>query len=781
MEQLKQFDAAITRVPVVSAASASTFYDLSPLLASPLYSQLIARLASQVKTWAFDTIVGVGSRGFCFACPVAYALQKDCVLLNKPESLPLCGPSDQRLAAGDYPDRLEVQQGLLTGRRCVLVDEFLGTGGTLEAAAQLLAEDGAVLEGVLCPVELVDLQGRARLPAGAKVSAILRFSRRPTVPGSVQTFEQTDPFSWEERITLERKYGLSSRDSSFTTPRFFVMWHPSLQELGEAFLAQYPEYQFAPISWGHFPDGSPNLRFFRYLENAHIVFLLNTLDFSVFAEQLMVLSILPRQHICSLTIVIFFYGVGTMERVDVEGSVATAESTAKMISNIYGQTQVGAPSVILFDPHVTTERFYFADTVCPRLASGLPALLRKVAISPLELASDDTRGGSEESSGGSIGTGFREAYEAIVFPDQGAYKRFSKEFEATTPMVVCAKTRDGDQRVVQVNDYYNVPPLTSFRKLLIVDDLVQSGNTLIECARALKATFGQATSVSVYVTHGVFPRQSWRKLADSPDISRVFVTNSISHPILRFQKKFVILDLTPELAELVPRCGEPKAEARDYVLSQNTRVPAQLHHWDLSRNVAWPQPKSHPIRVLLASKSASKIRGVWEVFTARFRLPLVLDFRAQPSLISDQPLGEETKRGLLNRLKGIKGEAGYDFYVAVESGIEKQAGEGKADLFLDRCWAAVHTAEENKTAIGVSYGVPVRGEFASHVAEIFRLRESGEDPNAQCRTPYGMHLQKAYACPNDDWYSLVGFPPRWFMVFCACQAAGPFVELVPRD
>lgn len=47
------------------------------------------------------------------------------------------------------------------------------------------------------------------------------------------------------------------------------------------------------------------------------------------------------------------------------------------------------------------------------------------------------------------------------------------------------------------------------RHVVIVDDLVQSGSTLIECQKML-AERG-AAKVSAYVTHGVFPEDSWKR------------------------------------------------------------------------------------------------------------------------------------------------------------------------------------------------------------------------------------------------------------------------------
>ncbi len=47
--------------------------------------------------------------------------------------------------------------------------------------------------------------------------------------------------------------------------------------------------------------------------------------------------------------------------------------------------------------------------------------------------------------------------------------------------VICTKVRDGDKRIVRLKE-----GSPKGRHVVIVDDLVQSGGTLIECQRLLK-------------------------------------------------------------------------------------------------------------------------------------------------------------------------------------------------------------------------------------------------------------------------------------------------------
>jgi len=59
-------------------------------------------------------------------------------------------------------------------------------------------------------------------------------------------------------------------------------------------------------------------------------------------------------------------------------------------------------------------------------------------------------------------------------------------------MVICNKVRKGDERIITIKDTPNYPLDAAAAKkcmehVLIVDDLVQSGGTLIECAKALQA------------------------------------------------------------------------------------------------------------------------------------------------------------------------------------------------------------------------------------------------------------------------------------------------------
>ncbi|XP_061372754.1 ribose-phosphate pyrophosphokinase 4 [Gastrolobium bilobum] len=250
--------------------------------------------------------------------------------------------------------------------------------------------------------------------------------------------------------------------------------------LAEKISAESDAIELRTISWGKFPDSFPNI----FIPNAqgirgqHVAFLASFSSPAVIFEQISVIYALPKLFVASFTLVLPFFPTGTSERMEDEGDIATAFTLARLLSNI--PISGGGPtSLVTFDIHALQERFYFGDNILPCFESGIPLLKRRLQDLP-----DSDR-------------------ISIAFPDDGAWKRFHKQLQHF-PMIVCAKVREGDQRIVRIKE--GDP---KGRHVVIVDDLVQSGGTLIECQKVLAAH--GATEISAYVTHGIFPNKSWER------------------------------------------------------------------------------------------------------------------------------------------------------------------------------------------------------------------------------------------------------------------------------
>ena len=293
---------------------------------------------------------------------------------------------------------------------------------------------------------------------------------------------------------------------------------PAMMPLAVSLCALRNDLLSTPLSWSSFSDGFPRLELLdpEALRNQDIVFLSSMEQPGDIFFQLSLAYDIPRYAIRSLTMVLPYFPTGTMERMDRDGQVATAATLAKMISAI-PLTMSGPAQVIIFDIHALQERFYFSDRVIPRLESAVPLLRRRLA-------------------------GMKDV--SIAFPDEGAWKRFGRYF-ADYPQVVCFKVREGSARHVRIKE--GDPDK---RNMVVVDDLVMSGNTLLECRHVLDRAGAQ--SVSAFVTHGVFPNRSWKHFPDS-GMHRFWCTDSCPGGIAeaRLNPLFEILSLDELLAALV--------------------------------------------------------------------------------------------------------------------------------------------------------------------------------------------------------------------------------------
>ena len=110
-----------------------------------------------------DYIAGIESRGFIFGAALAYKLGAGFVVIRKPGKLPAETISQEyELEYGT--DKIEMHADAVEpGKRVLIVDDLLATGGTVDAAAKLLNKAGAKVVGAAFIIELTDLKGREKL------------------------------------------------------------------------------------------------------------------------------------------------------------------------------------------------------------------------------------------------------------------------------------------------------------------------------------------------------------------------------------------------------------------------------------------------------------------------------------------------------------------------------------------------------------------------------------------------------------------------------------------
>jgi adenine phosphoribosyltransferase len=151
------------------------FYDITTLLkdAQGLKS-VIDGLTEGYRGLGIDTVVGIEARGFIFAPAVAYALGAGFVPVRKPGKLPAAAERvEYQLEYGT--DVLEVHRDAVEiGKRVLVVDDVLATGGTAAAVAQLIRKLDGELVGFEFVIELDFLKGREKLP-GLDVRSLVHY------------------------------------------------------------------------------------------------------------------------------------------------------------------------------------------------------------------------------------------------------------------------------------------------------------------------------------------------------------------------------------------------------------------------------------------------------------------------------------------------------------------------------------------------------------------------------------------------------------------------------
>lgn len=320
-----------------------------------------------------------------------------------------------------------------------------------------------------------------------------------------------------------------SFSQGFRPTKYIVLSYKTLDDFARRLAAADPDrFTFYPTTWGKFDDSGMDhvvvggFSPVNVCMRSHVLFLADFVSNDAILSQLHVLIMLCESFIATLTIYLPYLPTATMERITVEGEVATANTLCRMLS---GLPHTGGPSRVMFyDLHTLQNRFYLHSGAIATMHSTIP-LIKAVLMQP------------------------NSPITAVAFPDEGAQKRFGNLFSQWV-VVTCGKKRVGSERFVVIQDGD-----CKGRHVLIVDDMVKTGGTLVECAKALSEH--GATAVSAFVAHAAFPLGSERRFCKGGDrcvFESFFVSNSNPTVVERIEalgaeSVFKVLDILPLLID----------------------------------------------------------------------------------------------------------------------------------------------------------------------------------------------------------------------------------------
>ncbi|GLQ56077.1 ribose-phosphate pyrophosphokinase [Devosia nitrariae] len=239
-------------------------------------------------------------------------------------------------------------------------------------------------------------------------------------------------------------------------------------------------------------------------------------------ELLIICDALRRSSARRITAVVPYFGYARQDR----KSASRTPISAKLVANLI--TEAGANRVLTLDLHADQIQGFF-DIPTDNLFSA-PVMVRDI----------------------------RERYDIgnvmIVSPDVGGVKRarnVASRIGANLAIVDKRRPRAG------VSEVMNIIGDVEGHTCILIDDIVDSGGTLINAAEALLKA--GAKEVSAYITHGVLSEQAAPRIAASK-LKELVVTDSIEETEeIKAAANIRKLSIAPLIGEAVARTASEQS------------------------------------------------------------------------------------------------------------------------------------------------------------------------------------------------------------------------------
>ena len=142
---------------------------------SKALKKIIDYFTEQFKGKGIDYVAAVESRGFIFGSALAYNIGAGLILIRKAGKLPAEVVSQEyELEYGT--DKIEIHKDAVEkGKRVLLIDDLLATGGTIEAGCRLIKKAGGIPVACAFVIELAELKGREKINSDVDVISMLKY------------------------------------------------------------------------------------------------------------------------------------------------------------------------------------------------------------------------------------------------------------------------------------------------------------------------------------------------------------------------------------------------------------------------------------------------------------------------------------------------------------------------------------------------------------------------------------------------------------------------------
>jgi ribose-phosphate pyrophosphokinase len=279
-------------------------------------------------------------------------------------------------------------------------------------------------------------------------------------------------------------------------------------------IAKDLDLELSPVEIFVFPDGEKRIRIQKKVlgEDCIVVQSASIPPDENYMELFIMIDALKRSGAKSIRVVIPYLGYQRQDHIFRDGEAVSLEVIAEIL------TRVGMTELISFDMHSPKIPEIF--TVPVKHLSALPTFADKIKkdFDPKEIV--------------------------LVSPDMGGIRRIKEisEMLGNIPFATIEKNRDLSNG--EINDSGLDGDVRS-RIAVIVDDMISTGQTMVEAAELLLEN--GATKVFVFATHAVFAKDAGKLLQHSR-IERVVVSDTIDVPAFNQFPKLETLSISETAA-----------------------------------------------------------------------------------------------------------------------------------------------------------------------------------------------------------------------------------------
>lgn len=431
-------------------------------------SEMVTGIYNLTSGLLFNTVVPVEARGFLFLAHFTIDGRYSIVLARKPGKLPGDHVVSVKYGKEYEQDEICIMKDFLpAGSKVVVIDDVVATGGSFAAIEELVNQCGATVEAFLTCWAIVDDENQL-MCKNPKVLKKLRFLF--TQRESIRKYEQQQQQAMMMDGLIHIHPQATEKHIHASPPGVKVVCHYSTAQWAR-------DFDTSPIIWGRFPDSMASnvLLPVGDFENKHVIVMTNLCENSEVIDLLRFLEILYRKEPSKITIFAPFIDHATQDRIGYHRDKKYEElAQIDCVAKLFKEHQV-----ITYDIHAEQSKLLFSK--CKEYS--VMELLWQAYC-------------REHSSRNTV----------VVFPDDGAKKRFSKYFKEALTTVAFSKVRDGDERKVGLSEVVEELKDTSVR-VVIADDLTRSGGTLHEVAKFLKTKYG-TEHIDAMISHAPLTPQA---------------------------------------------------------------------------------------------------------------------------------------------------------------------------------------------------------------------------------------------------------------------------------